>query len=139
MKISAKSGLILAAFGAGLALGQSKHLPSKTYIFEDLPVKVNGENKSRAVLDGETHASYPVEVHITELAPGKAPHGAHRHVHEEMIFIKDGTMEVTIEGKSSVLSPGSIAYVNSNEMHGWRNVGQNRATYFVLALGRAKE
>jgi hypothetical protein len=49
----------------------------------------------------------------------------------------EGTLEVTISGRSAQLTPGSVAYVASNEEHGWRNVGTGRARYFVLALGRS--
>lgn len=45
-------------------------------------------------------------------------------------------MEVTIAGRTVKLDPGSVAYVASNEEHGWRNVGASRARYWVLALGR---
>jgi quercetin dioxygenase-like cupin family protein len=51
-----------------------------------------------------------------------------------MIFIREGTLEVTISGKSDKLGPGSVAYVASNEEHGWRNVGTTTAHYFVLAF-----
>jgi len=52
-----------------------------------------------------------------------------------MIMIREGTMEVTIAGKSAKLGPGSVAYVASNEEHGWKNVGTTRAQYFILAIG----
>ncbi len=73
---------------------------------------------------------------MTELAPGEAPHPPHHHVHEEMVLIQEGSLEVTITGRSAKLGPGSAAYVASNEEHGWRNVGTTRARYFVLALGQ---
>jgi quercetin dioxygenase-like cupin family protein len=125
---------LLAA--AGVAGTQAPALQSKTYSFDDLPVRTNGQNKIRAVLDGKTHEGFPVEMHITELAPGLAPHPPHHHVHEEMIMVREGTLEVTIAGRGAKLGPGSVAYVASNEEHGWRNVGTARAQYFVLALGR---
>lgn len=130
-------GLLLPALAAaGVATPQTPALPSKTYAFDDLPVRNNGANKSRAVLDGKTHGGFPVEMHITELAPGLAPHPPHHHAHEEMIMIREGTLEVTIGGRITDLGAGSAAYVASNEEHGWRNVGTTRAQYFVLALGR---
>ena len=130
-------GLLLPALAAaGVAEAQTPALPSKTYSFDDLPIRTNGLNKTRSVLDGSTHGGYPVEMHITELAPGLAPHPPHHHAHEEMIMIREGTLEVTIAGRSTKLGPGSVAYVASNEEHGWRNVGTTRAQYFVLALGR---
>lgn len=121
---------------AAAAAGQKPQLPSRTYRLEDLPVRDNGPNRARQVLRGETHAGFAIELHQTELAPGEAPHPPHRHAHEEMIMIREGTLEVTIAGQRASLGPGSVAYVASNEPHGWRNVGTTRAHYFVLALGR---
>jgi quercetin dioxygenase-like cupin family protein len=110
-------------------------LPSKTYKYEDMKVRENGKNRSRAVLKGKTHSGLTVETHLTELAPGLAPHPPHKHAHEEMVFVREGTLEVTISGKSEKLGPGSVAYVASNEEHGWKNVGTTQAHYFVVALG----
>ena len=75
-------------------------------------------------------------MHETELAPGGRPHPPHHHAHEEMVMVREGTIEVTIGGNSANLGAGSVAYVASNEEHGWRNVGAGRARYLVLALGR---
>ena len=127
----------MAQASATAEAAESK-LPSATYIYENLPVKPNPQNgnKGRAIFSGTTHTGYPIEIHETELAPGQMPHAAHHHEHEEMVMLREGTLEVTISGKSSRLTPGSVAYVASNEEHGWRNVGEGRASYFVLALGR---
>jgi quercetin dioxygenase-like cupin family protein len=119
------------------ARADEAQLPSKAFPFEQLPAKKskNG-NEQRAVLNGLTHAGCPLEVHITSLPPGGAPHPPHHHEHEEMILVQEGTMEVTISGKSTRLGPGSAAFVHSNEEHGWHNVGDTRAQYFVVAIGR---
>jgi quercetin dioxygenase-like cupin family protein len=126
----------LLAAAVAQAKGQSPALPSKVYPFENLAVKVSGPNNTRSVLNGETHAGMAVEMHITELGPGEAPHPPHHHEHEELLMIRDGTVEVTIAGNSTKLGPGSSAYVASNEVHGWRNVGLSRASYFVVAFGK---
>jgi quercetin dioxygenase-like cupin family protein len=86
------------------------------------------------MLDGRTHTGYRIELHQSELAPGLAPHPPHSHVHEEMILVWQGTVEVTISGRSTTLGPGSAAYIASNEEHGWRNVGTTQASYFVMTL-----
>ena len=115
---------------------QDQQLPTKFYRYQDLPVKASGTgpNKSRAILDGKTHTGFRIEIHETELGPGLAPHPPHKHVHEELILVREGTMEVTVLGKSEKLGPGSVAYVASNEEHGWRNVGDTRAIYTVITL-----
>jgi quercetin dioxygenase-like cupin family protein len=128
--------LLLPALAVTRAAAQSSALPSRTFRFEDLTVRSSGPNRMRAVLEGATHAGVPIELHITELAPGEAPHPPHHHVHEEMILILEGTVEVTILDGRATLGPGSAAFVASNEQHGWRNVGTSAARYFVLALGR---
>jgi quercetin dioxygenase-like cupin family protein len=128
----------LALLATARAAAQNAVLPSKTYRYEDLPVKENAANRQRAVFKGETHTGFSVELHETELPPGKEPHPPHSHVHEEMIMIREGTMEVTISGNKSRLGPGSVAWVASNEHHGWRNVGATPARYMVMALGREK-
>lgn len=130
--------VLLPALAVAGARAEEKALTSRTYRFEDLPVRANGPNRSRAILNGTTHTGYPVELHMTELAPGQTPHPPHHHVHEEMVMVHEGTLEVTISGRSVQAGPGSAIFVASNEEHGWRNVGNSRARYFVLALGGDK-
>src|SRR5947209_17472535 len=105
----------LAALARPLAAAQSKDakekpvLDSKCYVYEQMAVKknVNG-NDQRAVFDAVTHGKYPVEMHITSLAPGMMPHAAHQHVHEEAVMLRTGLLDVTIEGKTTRLTPGSV-------------------------------
>jgi quercetin dioxygenase-like cupin family protein len=129
--------LLLPALGVATAAAedQKKPLATKIFKYEDLPVKVNGQNKGRAVLHGETHQGYTVELHLTELGPGQAPHPPHKHVHEEMLMLQSGTLVATVNGETATLTAGSIAYIASNDLHGWRNPGPDRAQYFVIAFG----
>jgi quercetin dioxygenase-like cupin family protein len=138
MKYSRRNfGMLLPALAASQLPAQesSKRLPSKAYPFEGLPTKANATNKSHAVLDGETHSGFPVEVHVTELPAGESPHPPHQHVHEEMFLMQAGILDATVNGKTQRLTPGSVCYVNSNDLHGVRNPGPDRAEYFVVALG----
>ena len=113
-------------------------LPSKAIKFEDMPVKISGQNKTRAILDGETHSGFPVEVHETELPAGGSPHPPHQHISEEMFLIQEGLLDVTVNGNTTRLTPGSVFYVNSNDLHGVSNPGPKGARYFVVALGAKK-
>lgn len=131
-----KLALMASALAAPPANAQRPRLATKMYLYDELPVRTNGENRSRAILDGSTHTGFTVEIHETELAPGLMPHAAHRHVHEEMVILREGTIEVNVEGRSTTLGPGSVAYVASNQEHGWRNVGTTRAKYFILTFGK---
>lgn len=126
---------MLPALAAAAASAQGKTLSSKAYRFEDLPVKTNGKNHSRAVFNGETHSGFAIELHETEVAPGEAPHAPHHHVHEEVMMLREGTLEVTISGEVTTVGPGSVVYIKSDEPHGWRNTGTVPVHYFVIALG----
>jgi quercetin dioxygenase-like cupin family protein len=125
---------VLAAVPRGRA--QPAALPSRIFPYDQLPVRVNGQNRSRAVLNGKTHTGYGIEMHETELAAGLALHPPHKHVHEELLIVREGTLEVTILADTATLGPGSVAYIASNEEHRWRNIGSTRARYFVVTLGR---
>ena len=114
--------------------------PSKAYLFDELAVKVNPQshNESRQVFRGETHDGFEIACHITKLQPGQMPHPPHRHLNEEVLFMHAGAVEITIEGKTSTLRPGSVAYIHSNELHGLRNDGPIPAEYFILELDGPK-
>jgi mannose-6-phosphate isomerase-like protein (cupin superfamily) len=130
--------LLLPALLAPRADGEGNILPSECFAFNELPVKTNPQthNESRQVLHGETHTGYPIDLHITRLAPGQMPHPPHHHEHEEMMLIQEGMLEFTIAGVGKRIGPGSVAYVHSNEEHGLKNVGDVMAQYFVLAFGQ---
>jgi mannose-6-phosphate isomerase-like protein (cupin superfamily) len=126
----------LAAAGADAQEKPAKDvLPAKVYKYEDLPVKQNGQNQSRAVFDGLTHTNYPVEFHMTQLGPGQIPHAPHTHVNEEVIMLRRGLLDMTVNGETTRMTPGSLVYVSSNVLHGSKNPGPEPAEYFVIALG----
>jgi quercetin dioxygenase-like cupin family protein len=139
MKISRRElSALLPALAAAAVPARAAALPSKVYGYADLEVRTNpnNKNKQRSVFEGATHTGFMVEMHETELAPGMMPHASHHHDHEELLILREGTVEVNIEGKTTRLESGSVAFVASNEEHGWRNVGNGPAKYFVIALGR---
>jgi len=129
-----RRGLALL-FPALVAAADKNALPSKAYAFDKLTGRQTATIKSYQILTGDTHSGYRLDLHESELPAGIAPHAPHRHVHEEMLFIREGQMEVTINGESTMLGAGSCAYMASNDLHGYRNPGTAPVKYFVLALG----
>lgn len=133
------AALALLATERGMRAAATGVLPSRAYRFEDLPVHASAGNAFRPVLEGELHTGAYIELHESALAPGAMPHPAHHHLHEEMFLVREGTLEVTIAGKTSRLDPGSVAFVASNQEHGIRNAGAHHAQYYVLAFGKDQE
>jgi mannose-6-phosphate isomerase-like protein (cupin superfamily) len=114
---------------------QDNAMPSAMYPFEKLPVKTTGDAQYREALKGKLVTGESLEVHETTLPPGAAPHPPHRRVHSEMWLIREGTVELNVNGAISHLGPGSVGFVRSNDLHGIRNTGTTAATYFVVEIG----
>ena len=127
--------LIPAILPSGASAAQDDSMPSAVYPFEKLPVRTPNGAEIRAVLKGKLATGESLEVHETMLPPGGMPHPPHHHVHSEMWLIREGTVELTINGNSHRFGPGSVGFVHSNDEHGIKNVGTTPATYFVVAVG----
>ncbi len=124
-----------AAPQAGAQASASKVLPSAVFEFDSLPVKTSATSVGRAIMKGKLATGESIEVHETTLQPGGSPHPPHHHEHSEMWLIREGTVEITILGKTSRVGPGGLAFVKSNEEHGITNPGDQQAVYFVVAVG----
>jgi quercetin dioxygenase-like cupin family protein len=109
-------------------------LASAVLEWSELPPKSTPVGERRDFVDGPTATFANFECHATTLNPGEAPHGAHRHADEEVIIVKDGVVEVTINGRSRLAGPGSLVFIASNDLHGLRNTSAARATYHVLRI-----
>ena len=110
-------------------------LPSANYPFDKLAVQILDHAEMRRVLKGKLATGEALEVHETMLSPGIAPHPPHHHLHSEMWFVREGTVELTVNGSSYRLGPGGVGFVHSNDEHGIKNVGSTAASYFVVAVG----
>src|SRR5258705_9475705 len=113
---------------------QEGSMPSAMYPFEKLPIRTPNNAQIRDVLKGKLATGESLEVHETTLLPGGAPHPPHHHMHSEMWLIREGTVELTINGTIYRLGAGSGGFVHSDDEHGIKNVGESPATYFVGAI-----
>jgi len=87
---------------------------------------------SRAVFDNPTPTLEKFELHITTLRPGMLSHAVHHHPWEEMLLIKEGDVEVHINGQPHRAGPGYLIFFASHDPHNLKNVGTTDATYYVI-------
>jgi quercetin dioxygenase-like cupin family protein len=106
---------------------QDDSLPSATFPFESMPVQDFDHAQMRNIMKGKLATGEHIEAHETTLPPNGYPHPPH--------LIREGTVELTINGASHRLGAGGLGFVHSNEEHGIKNVGTGPATYFVVAIG----
>jgi len=109
----------------------------KAFPFGELPLRYSdGGAPTHDILRGTVPTGEALELHETTVAPGKMPHPAHQHPHEEFILVREGTMDFIYGGDSHILGPGSVGYTAPNQMHGFKNVGSTPATYFIFSLSK---
>jgi len=111
-------------------------IKTQHFKYNEIPVTTNGKNTQRRMFTAKTHTGFKIESHQSDIAPGEVNHPPHQHLREEMMLIREGTMELTIAGKPYRLGPGDVGVIGSNEMHNAKNVGTTRATYFIVNIGR---
>ena len=87
---------------------------------------------SRSVLRSPTATLDELEIHVTALPAGKTTHAPHTHANEEMIVIREGTLDAFQNGKVTRVGPGSLLFMGSNEPHNVTNVGTTTAVYHVI-------
>lgn len=113
-------------------------LPSNVYDFAQMLAEPTPMGERRRYFFSPTATLDQFVVQMSSLDPGKSPHPPHQHPDEEMIMIKEGTLEISLNGKLQRVGPGSLVFVASNDLHGWTNVGTQRANYWVLRWWTAK-
>lgn len=111
---------------------KSGPLESQVFQWKDLPVKVTPSGMRRDVFNTSTATLLNLECHVTTLLPGKISHPPHRHAHEEIIIITEGTLEVNLKGEITEAGTGSILFYAPQDLHGVKNNGTTNATYHVF-------
>jgi mannose-6-phosphate isomerase-like protein (cupin superfamily) len=121
------------------AFGQLQPIKSGVFHWDDFEVKTNGDRQSRPILQGvSTHLEY-LSMHATTQAVGAAPSKAHANEDiEELLIVKEGVMEVMMEGKGTTLGPNGVFSLMPQQMHSVKNIGDTPLTYYVIRY-RAKK
>ena len=125
--------IVSAAIGAAVALtAQTQTMKSTVWDWARLEAKPTAIGSVIQVVRAPTPTLDELEIHITTLGPGQVSHPPHKHPAEELLIVKEGTVETLQNGIASRLGPGSIIFQASNEMHNIRNAGSTPATYHVI-------
>ena len=115
------------------AMAPINSMESQVYRWHDLQVEKSETREGRQILKGSTTDLEYLEIHATTLAPRQSPHASHSHEDsEELVIVKEGLLNVTINDQSQILGPGSIAIAMPGDQHGWVNAGDTPVTYYVF-------
>ena len=109
--------------GAFALANQAPVMGSAVFDWNSIPAKPTEVGSVRSFFKTRTTTLDELEVHVTTLEPGKTSHAPHRHPNEELIIVKQGTVETLSNGEWKRVGPGSVIFNASNQLHGLRNVG----------------
>lgn len=107
-------------------------LVSAVHDWESMPVTNVPNGIRRAVFDGPTTTVDLLHCHITTLHPGQSSGEPRLHHQEEVIVIKEGRVEVHLDGRTQEAGPGSVIFFAAGATTRLRNVGGTPATYTVI-------
>jgi len=138
-KMVTRRDMVVATVAAGLTLfigslarSETSVMGSSVFDWNMISVKQTKTGAVRQFFRAPTATLDELECHVTTLNPGESPHPPHRHPDEELIIVKEGTVEALVNGELKRVGPGSVIFQASNQEHGLRNVGNGPATYHVI-------
>jgi quercetin dioxygenase-like cupin family protein len=114
------------------ATDQAPVMGSSVFDWNTIPAKPTAFGTVRSFFSSPTATLKNLELHVTTLNPGQMPHQPHRHPNEEMIILREGTLETLSSGEWKRVGPGSVIFNGSNQLHGLKNVGSEPAVYHVI-------
>ena len=107
---------------------------SQVFEWEKLEATPTAFGSRRAVFRGSTVTLNNLSVNATTINAGQSSHAAHRHPDEELVILKEGTLEVNLDGRIQRVGAGSLLFFGSNDFHHMRNVGDTPATFYVIRM-----
>jgi uncharacterized cupin superfamily protein len=113
---------VLAPLFAAEPAGPSAPLSSRVYAWDQLKVEPNKLGERRFVLAGPTTTLDHLHCHVTTLNPGERSGEPRLHLQEEVIIVKEGTVEASFNGELRTAGPGSVIFFAAHSTTFLRNV-----------------
>ena len=131
LKVAIVTAIVIVS-GMSFMGAQTPVLSSRIFDWDSLKVAQTKVGSRRDVVRSPTATLDELEMHITTLNAGMESHPPHQHAAEELLIIKEGTLEALVNGQTLKVGPGSIVFQASNQPHTIRNIGTGPATYHVV-------
>ena len=112
--------------------GPAAPLVSDVFAWDQLTVTPTAKGVRRDVFDGPTVTVDKLHCHITTLNPGEKSGEPSKHLQEEVIIVKEGTVEAHWDGQSKTGGPGSVIFFAAGATTFLRNAGPTPCTYIVI-------
>jgi quercetin dioxygenase-like cupin family protein len=107
-------------------------LTSSVFDWDKMPVRATATGERREIVDAPTPTLAQFRSHVSTINPG-TPWGApEKHTDEEIVIVKEGTLDYEINGQVHRVNAGGVIIVVAGEFHRVRNSSSAPATYYVF-------
>ncbi|MDN5213316.1 cupin domain-containing protein [Fulvivirgaceae bacterium BMA12] len=110
----------------------NQSIPSHLINWQELTYEKTAKGGYRHVIRQPTSMLTEFEMHVTTLEEGKRSHPPHTHLDEEIILVRFGEVEESIDGKLYDADEGSLIFLRSMVPHGIRNIGKGSCEYYAF-------
>src|SRR5260370_23500016 len=122
--------LLKLSFFAALPVHAAARLPNATKSADQAALTHEAFGDLRVYFDGPTEQLAVMTAGSLRLKPGMSPHAPHQHPEEEIMVITEGSGEVSVEGKISKVTSGSMMYCAGGKLHGIVNTGKTPLLFY---------
>lgn len=126
--------LATAGLAAHAQSDKTTAMTSAAIEWNSLTVKTNVTGSSRQFFQGATATLDELECHASTLNPGMTNHVILERPHDEVIIVKEGTIEAYTGDKWVRVGPGSVIFNAAGTPQSMRNIGNVPATYHVIII-----
>ncbi|RAI85640.1 Cupin domain-containing protein [Algoriphagus yeomjeoni] len=99
---------------------------------DSLPYRSTSVGGVRSYFDRETAMCERLEMHVTTLDRKVASHEPHAHDETEIILMISGETAQMIDGQEYTAKAGDFYFMESQSVHGIRNINDEPTTYFAF-------
>ena len=105
--------------------------------WNSIEAKTNATGSSRKFFEGPTAGLEVLECHASTLNPGATNHVILQRPNDEVIIVKEGTIEAFVNDQWVRVGPGSVIFNAANVPQAMRNAGPGPAAYHVIMFRAA--
>jgi (S)-ureidoglycine aminohydrolase len=125
--------IILSFLGLTLFGGKDANVESKVYSFSKARTEKTDFGTVRQMIDNSTTHMENFEIHATTVNPGKMLEDNGQFMgFERMIVVKDGILNVSVDGKTREMNAGSVALLMPNNRYKIENSGKSSSTFYIV-------
>lgn len=128
------TALTATALAALAQTNRGRVMTSTAVEWNSVQARPNANGSSKKFFEGPSPTLDLVECHASTLDPGKMNHEILTRPHDEVIIIKEGTVEAYIVDKWVTLGPGSALFNAAGVPQAMRNSSNAPATYHVVMV-----